>query len=105
MPYVPTSLGTVRRILKITFATFRHFKGTMEYHKTKDILHVKKILGHKCIQSTMIYINLEAAMFNADEEDFTARVAETLDEACELVEAGLEYVTEMEGKKIFRKRK
>lgn len=25
------------RILRITFKTFRHFKGTMEYYKTKDI--------------------------------------------------------------------
>jgi integrase len=30
------------RIQKITFHTLRHWKGTMEYHKTKDILHVKK---------------------------------------------------------------
>ncbi len=34
-----------------------------------------------------------------------AKVAETLEEACELVEAGFEFVTDMEGKKIFRKRK
>jgi hypothetical protein len=35
------------RLLSITFTTFRHWKGTMEYHKTKDILHVKQLLGHK----------------------------------------------------------
>lgn len=29
----------------ITLKTFRHFKATMEYHKTKDILHVKEVLG------------------------------------------------------------
>ena len=32
-------------------------------------------------------------------------VAETIQEACELVEAGFEYVTDMDGLKIFRKRK
>jgi len=35
----------------------------------------------------------------------TVRVAENLQEACQLVEAGFEYVTEMDGVKIFRKRK
>jgi integrase len=27
-------------IAEITFKTLRHWKGTMEYHRTKDILHV-----------------------------------------------------------------
>lgn len=34
------------RISRITFHTFRHFKATMEFHKTRDILHVMKMLGH-----------------------------------------------------------
>jgi len=29
------------RIKRITFHTLRHWKATTEYHKTKDILHVK----------------------------------------------------------------
>jgi len=32
------------------------------------------------------------------------KVVHNLKEACELVEAGFEYVTDMEGAKIFRKR-
>lgn len=32
------------RINKITFHTFRQFKATIEYHKTRDILHVMKCL-------------------------------------------------------------
>ena len=93
------------RILKISFRTFRHWKGTMEYHKTKDILHVKRILGHKCIKNTMVYINLEAAIFDETNEEFTVRVAKTLDEACNLIEAGFDYVTDMDGQKLFRRRK
>jgi len=93
------------RILKITFRTLRHWKGTVEYHKTKDILHVKRILGHKSIQNTMIYINLEAALFQVASDEFTVRVARTLDEACGLVETGFDYVTDMEDGKIFRRRK
>ena len=49
------------RLLEITFITFRHWFGTMEYHKTKDILHVQRLLGHRNIQNTLIYIDLEDA--------------------------------------------
>ncbi|MGC8999358.1 MAG: tyrosine-type recombinase/integrase, partial [Candidatus Bathyarchaeia archaeon] len=51
------------RLLKIGFHTFRHWKGTMEYHKTKDIIHVKELLGHRNIQNTLIYITIEKALF------------------------------------------
>jgi hypothetical protein len=37
------------RLLQITFRTLRHWKATMEYHKTKDILNVINLLGHKSI--------------------------------------------------------
>lgn len=95
------------RLEKITFVTLRHWKGTIEYHKTKDILHVKRVLGHKCIQSTMVYINLDQAYFSESSEEFTARVAHNVNEACELVKAGFEYVTGKytDGGKIFRRRK
>ena len=36
----------------------------MEYHNTKDIMHVRAILGHKNINCTLIYINIEETMFN-----------------------------------------
>lgn len=88
------------RLCEITFRTFRHWKATMEYHKTKDILHVKQLLGHKNINNTLIYTHLVS--FESD--DWVCKVAQTLEEAVELVEAGFEYVTEVEGKKIFRKR-
>ena len=95
------------RLLKISFTTFRHWKGTTEYHKTKDILHVKHLLGHKNIQNTMIYIDLETALFNKTNDGFFVRVAHNVKEACDLVEAGFEYVTGEynDGGKILRKRK
>ena len=78
----------------------------MEYHKTKDILHVKELLRHRRIENTMIYINLEKLLFrNENDEEFHAKVAKDIDEACELVKVGFEYVTEYQGGKIFRKRK
>jgi site-specific recombinase XerC len=33
-------------------------KGTMEYHRTKDILYVKQVLGHKNIKNTLVYTYL-----------------------------------------------
>jgi integrase len=88
-------------LLQVTFHTFRHWNAMMEYHKTKDILHVKEILGHKSINNTLLYTQLVA--FKDDE--FTARVAHTEQEACQLVETGFEYVCDFDGNKLFRKRK
>lgn len=95
------------RLLKITFITFRHWKGTMGYHRTKDILYVKKILGHKNINNTLIYIDMETAIFRNTNDEFTVRVANNVGEACQLIEAGFEYATGeyTDGGKIFRKRK
>jgi integrase len=89
------------RINQITFHTFRHWKATMEYHKTKDILHVMRLLGHKNIKNTLIYTQL--VTFQND--DYTCKVAASIKEAAELIEAGYEYVCEMDSQKLFRKRK
>jgi integrase len=85
--------------------TLRHWKGTMEYHKTKDPWHVKRILGHKTLKSTEVYINIDQAMFETSCDGYHVKVAHGLKEACQLVETGFECVTEMESSKIFRKRK
>lgn len=73
----------------------------MEYHKTKDILYVQKLLGHKRIESTMLYTQL----IDFSEHEYSCKVAETVDEAKKLVEAGFEFVADFEGYKLFRKRK
>jgi len=89
------------RIENITFHTFRHWKATMEYHKTKDILYVMKLLGHRSISNTLVYTQLIA--FKDDE--YVSKVATSTDEACKLVEAGFEHVCEINENHIFRKRK
>ena len=94
------------RLLKISFHSLRHLKGTTEYHRTHDILHVQNLLGHRTIKSTMHYINLEAALYHSGiADDVHVKVAATLEEACKLLETGFEYVTDIDGKKLFRKRK
>ncbi len=77
----------------------------MEYHKTKDIIHVKNVLGHKDIESTMIYINIEQATFLTDSDERACRTAATAQDAIKPVEAGFQYVTTIEGIPLFKKRK
>jgi len=89
------------RLSGITFRTLRHFKATMEYHRTKDILHVMQLLGHKSIKNTLVYTHL--VDFGGD--DYVCKVARTVDEAKALVEGGFDYVTDIEDLKLFRKRK
>jgi integrase len=94
------------RLLKTSFHSLRHLKGTSEYRKTRDILHVQQVLGHRTIKSRLQYINLEAALYhNSNNHDFHVKIAETISEDCKLLETGFEYVTDMDGKKLFRKRK
>jgi integrase len=88
-------------ILRVSTKTFRHFKGTIEYHRTKDILHVQKVLRHKSLKNTLVYTHL----VNWEKDVWVCKVASSLEEAVNLIEAGFEYVTEYEGKKIFRKRR
>jgi integrase len=92
------------RLLKIHFHTFRYWKGTMVYHETKDMYYVMQKLGHKQIKNTLLYVQLEEALFQG-ETNYISKVAKTEKDICSLVEAGFEYVTEFEGSKIFRKRK
>ena len=80
----------------------RHYFATMLYNRTKDILFVKQQMGHKKIATTLIYTQL--LQFEKD-DNYTCKVAQTVEQATELIENGFEYVTEMEGLKLFRKRK
>jgi integrase len=93
------------RLLRITFHTFRHWKATMEYHKTKDLLHVAQMLGHKSIDTTTLYIQIEKALFETQNDDFHFATAKTIEEAGKLISCGFEYVCHHEGIMLFRKRK
>jgi integrase len=98
---VAKKLGTPN-IERITFKTFRHWKATTEYHRTKDILYVKEMLGHKNIKNTLIYTHL----VDFEESDaYTVKVAGTIEEFTVLLESGFEYVADYDGKKVVRKRK
>jgi hypothetical protein len=61
-------------------------------------------LGHKSVLNTQLYVNLEQAIFEFNDQ-YEVKLAATVEEAVKLVEVGFEYVTEMDGRKLFRKRK
>jgi integrase len=89
------------RLNKITLHTFRHWKATMEYAKTKDILHVMEILGHRDIKTTLIYTQL----INFKSDEYHSATAKTIEEATQLIEAGFEYICTYNNLMLFRKRK
>jgi len=89
------------KIVQVTWKSLRHYKATMEYARTKDILYVKELLGHVNIMNTMVYTHL----INFDNDSFVCKVAKTVEEATQLIESGFEFVVDVEGEKLFRKRK
>lgn len=92
------------RLSMISLKTFRHWKATMEYVRTKDILHVKEMLDHVNIQNTLKYIHLANAV-STMQDDYVCKVAKSIEECRELIESGFEFVTDFECFKLFRKRK
>jgi integrase len=90
------------RLSQIHFHTLRHWKATIEYYKTKDILRVMQLLGHKRIQNTLKYTQL--AKFE-ETDGYVCRVAATKEDISALIEAGFEYVCEHEGLQFFKKPK
>jgi integrase len=75
----------------------------MEYHKTKDILHVMRIPGHKNIKNTLRYTQL--IQRDETEDDFVCKLARTPTEIQSLIEADFEYVCDLDSLWFFRKPK
>jgi integrase len=86
----------------IPLRNLRHHYATMLYDKTKDIVLVMQKLGHKKINTTMFYTQLVTF---SEEEEYTVRTASNIKEATDLLEHGFQYVIEIDGTKLCRKRK
>ncbi len=80
----------------------RHFKATMEYHRTMNIKFVQQILGHKKLENTDF-----TQLINFESNDWHVAYARNLEEESKLIEAGFEYVrySEKDQLAIYRKRK
>jgi len=89
-------------IKTIRLYDLRHYYGTMEYHKTKDLIHVMHQMGHKVITTTMIYMHI----LNEEADEWTCKATNNTKDATTLVESGFEYIaTTPDGLMLFRKRK
>ena len=63
-------------------------------------------MGHRSINSTMQYIDLERVIYGeADEDDWIVEFADSEEEAEKLATVGFDYVADIYGKPMFRKRK
>ncbi len=62
-----------------------------------------KLLGHRSIKNTLVYTQLVNSI--GENEEYTSKVARTINDARVLVDAGFEYVCDVEDVKLFRKRK
>ena len=80
-------------------------ESTVLYHQTKDILYVKQFLGHRKVETTLLYIQLAEAIFKQTTDEFTVRVANKPDEIKALLEVGFEFVCKKGELLYFRKRK
>lgn len=89
------------RLHKISWRTLRHYKGTMEYHKTRDIIHVKQILGHKSINNTMRYVTL----LPHEDDDFLVKIVTSREDRIKLLEEGFDLIKADGEEWYLRKRK
>ena len=76
-------------IRAIRLYDLRHFCTTMLCHKTKDVLLVNQQLGHKKIETTLLYTQL--VHFDGD-DGFCGATAKTVDEAAKLIEQCFDYI-------------
>ena len=58
-------------------------------------------MGHRRLENTLVYTHL----VNFSNDEYICKIAKSIDEATELIEAGFEYVTSIDDAKLFRKRK
>jgi integrase len=90
------------RLTRISFHTLRHWHATKLYHETKDIMFVQRRLGHRSIMNTMKYIHLAETYFGQEPEEYIVKVAETVEEALPLIEAGFVEASDFNGVKIYK---
>jgi integrase len=86
----------------ILLKSLRNYSGAHLYYKTQDPIAVMRHLRHKKLETTMHYIR---GITIGGEEEYTCKTATNVKQAKELIENGFQYITEMDGLKLFRKRK
>jgi len=77
-----------------------------DHESVKDTLAKRKSWSSakKNIKNTLMYVQLAEELFR-DQQEYVSKVAKTETDVCTLIDAGFEYVCDLEGSKIFRKNK
>jgi integrase/recombinase XerD len=88
-------------IKTIRLYDFRHYFCTKTLRDSGDAYFTMNQMGHKKLTTTQLYMHL----VNLESDEWTCRAATTKEEAMSLIEGGFQFVTEMEGVKLFKKRK
>jgi len=91
-------------LLKIRLYDLRHWFGTTEYLKTRDIFQVKYLMGHRHIESTLHYMHVAKGLVNY-KDYYTVKIASNIEDFINLLENGFEYVSDYGENKVLRKRK
>ena len=92
------------RLKEIHFHTLRHYYATRLYNETKSLPLVKAKLGHRNINSTMVYTHV--VEFDEESQNYHHAIARNEKEAGELIDNGWTYVlTTPQNIMMFRKRK
>jgi hypothetical protein len=82
-----------RASIETAFAVIaRHWKATIEYHKTKDVLHVKEPRDHKKLDTTSMYIQIAENLFQHEPDAFNVNVARTQEEMTAHLKVGFEWI-------------
>jgi len=90
------------QLKKIPMKNLRNYSGAQLYHKLLDPIAVMRHLRHKKLETTMHYLR---GITIGAEEEYTCKTATNVKESTQLIENGFEYITEMDGTRLFRKRK
>ena len=94
------------QLLNIALRNLRNYSGERFYKNlpTRDPILLMQHFRHKKLERTMHYTR--AIILDCEEdEQFISRISTTIQEDAKLIENGFQYVTERDGKKLFRKRK
>jgi hypothetical protein len=86
----------------IPLKNLRNYSGAQLYYKLQDPIAVMRHLRHKKLETTMHYIR---GISTGGEEEYTCKTASNIKEATELLERGFTYIQEIDGIRIYRKRK
>jgi integrase len=88
-------------IKTIRLYDFRHYFCTHTLHQKKDAYYTMNKMGHKKLTTTQKYMHF----LDLDSDEWICKAASNAKDATALIEAGFEYVQQIDVFSLYRKRK